>query len=118
MIGRIKKLIGSLSISERAFALACGIAQNTMNYYLSGKRKPSCEAINKILNSFPDLSAEWLMRGEGEMFKSEAADANSDRVIKLVDTIGTLQEAINAKSDTINALNERIRQLENQLKSK
>ncbi len=58
------------------------------------------------------------MRGEGEMFKVEATDINADRVLKLVDTISSQQEAINAKSETIALLNERIKELENQLKYK
>ena len=44
--------------------------------------------------------------------------AELDRINKLVDTITTLQDAINAKNETIALLTERIKKLENQLNSK
>ena len=39
----------------------------TFNNYMLGKRKPSLELAVAILRTFPDVSAEWLMRGEGTM---------------------------------------------------
>lgn len=120
MITRLKIFIKDTSLSERAFALKCGIAQNTMSYYLNGQRKPSYEAVEKILSTFPDLSAEWLIRGKGEMLLSQNGnpDKQAERMNKLVDTIATLQEAINAKTDTIDILTARVKQLETQLNSK
>lgn len=67
----------------------------------------------------PQISAEWLMRGAGEMFNSEQPNsAELERINKLVDTIATLQETINLKNETIATLTERIKQLESQLNSK
>lgn len=37
--------------------------------------QPGGDMIAKILTLYPDLSAEWLMRGEGDMIKSN--DANT-----------------------------------------
>lgn len=39
--------------------------------------------------------------GEGEMLKTEVPDPNGDRVMKLIDTITTLQETISLKNETI-----------------
>lgn len=56
------------------------------------------------------------------MYKKETQTTESktdfDKLMKLVDTITTLQDALNEKSKTIATLKERIAQLENQLKSK
>jgi transcriptional regulator with XRE-family HTH domain len=116
MIGRLKQLIKSFALTERAFALKCGIAQNTMSYYLSGKRKPSYEAIEKILLTFPEVSAEWLTRGNGDMFlgENQIDTKSAERMNKLIDSITTLQEVIDAKNSTIAALTERLKQCENQ----
>lgn len=117
MITRLKIFIKDTALTERAFALKCGIAQNTMSYYLNGHRKPLYEAVEKILNTFPDLSSEWLIRGKGEMLISQNGnpDKQVERMNKLIDTIATLQDAINAKSGTIDILNNRIKQLESQI---
>lgn len=118
MVSRLRTFIKLNSMTERAFALRCGIAQNTLSYYLNGQRKPSYESIEKILNTFPDLSAEWLIRGNGEMLISQSGniDRNMERMNKLVDTITTLQDAINTKTETITILSERIKQLESEIK--
>ena len=47
------------------------------------------------------------------MLKANNKDINTERMLKLLDTITTLQATINAQSDTINVLTERIKQLEN-----
>lgn len=58
------------------------------------------------------------MRGTGPMFLSLVPNQDGERINKLVNTIGTLQDTIDAKSDTIATLTERIKQLESQLNSK
>lgn len=117
MISRIKQLISQMGSSTRSFALKCGLRQNTVSNQLNGMRELSLQTITAILNACPQVSAEWLMRGEGEPYKTEQPNsAELERINKLVDTITTLQDTINAKSETIAMLNERIKELENQLK--
>lgn len=118
MVGRIKSLISQLGLSTRSFALNCGLRQNTLSNQLNGVRELSLSTISAILAAYPEVSSEWLLRGVGEMFKTEIPDANADRVMKLVDTIATLQDTINGKNDIIATLTSRINQLENQLKNK
>ena len=45
------------------FSKLIGIHQVTLNNYILGKRKLSLEVIEAVLNTFPDVSAEWLLRG-------------------------------------------------------
>lgn len=115
MTERIKALIAQMGLSTRAFALNCGLRQNTLSNQLNGMRELSLSTVLAILAAYPELSSEWLMRGEGEMFKTITPDVNAERVMKMVDTITTLQDTINNKDTTIAALNERIKQLESQI---
>jgi phage repressor protein C with HTH and peptisase S24 domain len=46
-----------------------GMPQVTVNQYLNQERKFSFEFIDAILNAFDGLSAQWLIKGEGEMYK-------------------------------------------------
>jgi len=116
MIDRIKDIIKFSGLSDRAFALKCGINQPTLFNQLKGIRAISLDTVLSVCKTFPDVSAEWLLRGEGEMFKSQSREM--ERINKLVDTIATLQESINTKSETIAILNEKIKQLESQIKNK
>lgn len=117
MVNRVKEIITQAGLSDRAFALRCGITQNTLSRQLAGVSELSLSTINSILNNFPDVSAEWLLRGEGDMYKSQNSllEVNSNRMERLIDTITTLQETINEKSKTIQLLEEENRRLKSEL---
>lgn len=67
IVERLRLLIEDKGYNPKTFAEKIGMAQRTINNYVNG-RFPSYEAIHAILHTFPDVSAEWLMRGEGEMY--------------------------------------------------
>lgn len=109
MISRIKELIEYSGLSARAFALKCGIKDNTFSNQLNGVRELSLNTVISILLTFENISAEWLMRGKGEMLlTSEQPTSAEDRMNKLIDTI-TFQQ------DTIKNLQARIKELEAEL---
>ena len=51
----------------------------TVSHILSGRNKPSINFIDKMVRSFPDLNANWLVVGDGFMRKSD----NVKEVLKL-----------------------------------
>lgn len=118
MITRIQQLKDHYGLSTRALALKCGLNQPTLDRMLKGINALNLNCITSILQSFPEVSSEWLLRGEGEMFRVATSDPNMERVSKLIDTITTLQETINSQRDTISSLRDQISKLENQLNSK
>ena len=68
ILQRIKGIIEAKGYTVNAFALHIGIAQTTLSTYFTKDRFPAYETLYAILHTFPDISAEWLMRGEGSMF--------------------------------------------------
>ncbi|HJF82332.1 helix-turn-helix domain-containing protein [Phocaeicola plebeius] len=71
IIERIKLLSDTKSRSIREFSSIIGIPQTTLNNQLIGKRGLSLETILAIVNSFEDVSVDWLLRGKGEMILQE-----------------------------------------------
>ena len=71
IIQRIAEIITSKGFSENSFAKQIGSNQRTINQQLRGDRKLSLDTVCNVINSFGDISAEWLLRGEGSMNKSE-----------------------------------------------
>lgn len=71
IIQRVNNFMGSLSMKTKAFSLSIGIPESTLKQQLNGKtgkgRGIQIAVITAILSTYPDLSAEWLLRGEGEM---------------------------------------------------
>ena len=90
MISRIKEIITYYSLSNRAFAIKCGLKDNTFINQLNGVREVSLNTINAILLSFEDISAEWLLRGKGQMLLSEVN--NDAQNIERMKTIQLLTE--------------------------
>lgn len=117
LLERIKEILRFSGLTVRAFSIKCGISQPTLDKQLKGLRGVSIESVSGILFAFPQISAEWLLRGEGEMLKGQTEDPNAERLMKLVDTIATLQDAINIKSETISTLTAKVKELESQLKN-
>ena len=108
MISRIKEVIAYYKLTDRAFAIKCGIKQKTLSRQLNGVSEISVPTINAILDNYDDISAEWLLRGKGEMLISanQSKDENTERISRLVDTIATLQGTINEQAKTIQMLND------------
>ena len=115
ILHRIKAIIIFSGLSVRAFALKCNLSQTTLDKQVKGLRGISIETTIGILNAFPEISAEWLLRGEGEMIKSEVASKEMDRITKLNGVIESLQEVIDVKNSAIVDMTEQIKQLELQL---
>ena len=63
--------------SVRQLANAIGIAPTSLNDVIRNGAEPRVSTIEKILKAEPSISAEWLLRGEGEMLKSSLS-AQSD----------------------------------------
>ena len=117
MISRIKEIIAHYNLSNRAFAIKCGLKDNTFINQLNGLREVSLNTVSAILLSFEDISSEWLLRGKGNMLISENSQNNEnvERISRLVDTITTLQGTINEQMKTIQLLNEENKRIKGEL---
>lgn len=114
MVSRLKKIIEYSGLSDRAFAHKCGINQPTLFNQLKGLRSVSLDTVLSICATYPTVSRDWVLFGEGEMLKNDASAKESERINKLNGVIESLQEVIDAKNDVIASLTEKVKQLENQ----
>lgn len=67
---RIRLIAENYGLSISSLSKKIGIAQQTLNRQVVGENTMSFKTIETILCCFPDISAEWLLRGEGNMLKS------------------------------------------------
>ena len=68
---RINEVRDHYRLSNRGFAEAVGAKPAATNNYLTGTKEPSLEFVDRILSTYVDVSAEWLLRGVGSMFKED-----------------------------------------------
>lgn len=115
MIKRIKSLMQEFSMSENEFAKALSMSQSTLNGYTKESRKPSLALAESVLNAFEDISAEWLLRGEGAMYKTTElppVDISSEESINHSAEIARLVREKNELIEKIEALKAKCAKLE------
>ena len=116
MINRIKEVIALSGLSDRAFAIKCGIKQNTLSRQLGGVSEVSASTINAILDNYEEISAEWLLRGKGSMLlQKEETEPGMDKLKSIVYTIANLQDEINEKTMLTQRLLEENQKLKGEL---
>ena len=71
MLERLKDVILAKSSSILDFSNKIGVPQTTLNNQIKSPRGVSVSVILLTLHTFPDISAEWLLRGKGEMILSD-----------------------------------------------
>lgn len=69
---RVNGILANKQVSVNALSKLVGMAQTTLNTQLRGERALSVFVVVKLLEVFPDISAEWLLRGEGEMYRDNS----------------------------------------------
>ncbi len=74
---RIKLILEDKQMSVNALSKLVDISQTTLNTQLKGERTLSANVVAKVLIAFPDVSAEWLMRGVGTMYSNQDTDDSS-----------------------------------------
>ena len=71
---RIMLILEDKQVSANALSKLVDMSQTTLNTQLKGERALSANVVAKVLVAYPDVSAEWLMRGIGTMYHKEGAD--------------------------------------------
>ena len=67
---RINLLLKEKGITQNAVAAGDAPAQKRLNSQLSHGAAISLDTVLRILAVCPDVSADWLLRGTGEMYKN------------------------------------------------
>lgn len=113
---RVKQLIDNLSNgNKRAFAIRIGVSPTVIENVVGQRSgKPGAILLEKILCSFENIDALWLITGKGEMLKPESpkpeenlgqvSDPDSSKIIgELTEVIRTQAKALLEQQQFINA---------------
>lgn len=68
---KIQLLIKNEGLTQSRLAEILEIQPANISHILSGRSKPGFELLQKILRRFPRLSPDWLLLGQGEMYRAE-----------------------------------------------
>ncbi len=87
MVNRINEILKRYNLTAAKFADKLEVPRSTISHILSERNKPSLEFIQKVLTQYPEISTNWLIKGEGSFYKKGEPDLFSQ-----------LEEGVNVES--------------------
>lgn len=78
---RIMSILEDKQLSVNALSKMVNMSQTTLNTQLKGERTLSANVVAKVLDTFPEVSSEWVMRGEGSMYRKEESSGGVEEAI-------------------------------------
>jgi hypothetical protein len=81
---RFAQLISYLNISKNAFAASLERTATVVQHLVDERNKPGFDLMSKVLEVYPNVSADWLLLGNGPMMKdaSKPEQADSSRPLE------------------------------------
>lgn len=108
---RIELLISTKGITNNEFAEKIGVNSANISHLLNGRNRTSLDIIKRILKSYKEINAEWLMFGEGPMTKHTSSNTRQsaptlfDEELEEKSTI-EINETQNKSVETLPRVNE------------
>ena len=104
IIDRLFLFMADKSINDNQMTVCAGLSIGVIGKMRKGITKGlNSSNIEKILHAYPDLSSEWLLRGEGEMYKIKTSNEQSEWNV-LLKEINDRDELIRKQAEQIGAL--------------
>ena len=79
---RVILLIQQLGLNNAQFADAIDVQRSSISHILSGRNKPSFDFLRKIFIKYPEINADWLIMGRGNIFENETTTIDESIVDK------------------------------------
>lgn len=92
MKDRIKKYMEYKNISAGELATQLEVQRSNISHVLNGRNMPGAAFIEKLLLSFPDLNARWLLTGRGEMLMDGENSTKREVTPQPIETIKPLEK--------------------------
>lgn len=99
---RFVTLIEALGKNPNNFAKILGKGYTSIDSIVKGKTKPSFDLLEAVLEHYPQVSPEWLMRGEGPMLLTSTTPPKQPVAAEPAD--GYLQEHLKKLENRFDSL--------------
>ncbi len=66
--------------TDADLARILGISRGEMSNVMSGRRPVSKRIVDNLTTQFPDINKTWLLTGDGEMLKTQSANAENHSI--------------------------------------
>ena len=115
LIDRLKEYLVYTQVSAYAFEQTCGVSNGYLGKQLKGKGAVGSDILERIKETYTDLSLVWLVTGRGVMLLSPP-DTPGERVTSELHEEQQLY--FTSKDEVIKLLNKQVAKLENTIADK
>ena len=84
---RLKNWMDSMALKPSLLAKNLDVNRATISHILSGRNKPSIDFLQKLLNTYPNLNANWLISGLGSMYQNKEKNQIIRKQSKIVNKV-------------------------------
>jgi hypothetical protein len=110
LVDRLQQYLVYYKISAYAFEHACDLSNGYLGKQLKGKGAIGSDILERIKQTYTDLSLVWLVTGKGTMLLTPPAPQKSDR--KITELNEEQHIYFTSKDEVIKLLNKQIEKLE------
>lgn len=75
---RLLRILAEYDLNSSRLAEKMGIQRSGISHIMAGRNKPSYDFLVSIIELFPEINANWLLTGEGPMYKASAPHVNDN----------------------------------------
>ena len=115
LIDRLQEYLEFSQISAYAFEHSCGVSNGYLGKQLRGKGAVGSDILERIKESYPELSLVWLVSGRGKMLLSPPGNIHERYTAELKEEE---QIYFTSKDEVIKLLQKQIEKLETALQDK
>ena len=106
---RVKAALEALKIQDALIVKATGLSKSTISHIMTEAQDASIDALTKIVASYPNINANYILTGDGSMF-IDSIESNEDSDSEIInkenqDLILELQRELKEAYEEIGRLN-------------
>ncbi|MFI3220659.1 MAG: helix-turn-helix transcriptional regulator [Methylococcales bacterium] len=81
-------------MKQKEFSELINVPRSSLSEIESGKRSASVDVIVGISTHFKDIDVDWLLTGEGEMYrlKTESDDLHATKIVQMYEALNDVQQ--------------------------
>lgn len=112
---RLRGFLKEQNMSINQISLNANYPQSTLNKQINKETSMSLSTLLVLLDLFSELSAEWLLRGEGNMLRTATSNDTSASSDDKVKDVAYWKHVALSMSEEVTEKKDRIKELEREL---
>lgn len=104
---RLQMIINSNRLTNAAFADKIGVQRSSVSHVLAGRNKPSIDFIQKIIQHFPKVDAQWLITGKQSTANKASHNLQTESTIRTTQSSDSNQGTREEQSAKVQSGNNR-----------